>query len=240
MESLEPAVCRDGGNSMRDQLLEYIIGVLRTLCFILPRPSSTRFHPPLQMHHKAKVRSKAGGAGDAGSADASSPSKAQLRRTQVRRAQVQHRQRKANYVKQLEMDIARMRDMIEATQRETETLLAENKDLRAQAHQAVARATTSSSPARGVSLLNEMPEPSQPCSEVGSYLERELEDITLTLGFDDIMNAPCYYISSPPSSSTTLSPQQCLPAPEVTPPTNPCLPELDPSQTQQAINFILA
>ncbi|KXX74967.1 hypothetical protein MMYC01_207432 [Madurella mycetomatis] len=192
------------------------------------------------MHHKAKIRPKAGGAKDVGSADASSLSKAQLRRAQVRRAQIQHRQRKANYVKQLEMDIARMRDMIEATQRETGALLAENKDLRARAHQVVTRTATPLSLDRGVSLLNEMPEPSQLCSEVGPYLQRELEDITLTLGFDDVMNAPCYYISSPPSSSTTLSPQQCLPAPEITTPTNPCLPELDPFQTQQAINFILA
>ncbi|GAB1310413.1 DNA independent RNA polymerase I transcription factor [Madurella fahalii] len=193
------------------------------------------------MHHKAEIRSKAGGANDAGPAEAGSLSKAQLRRAQVRRAQLQHRQRKANYVKQLEMDIAHIRDMIDTTQRETQTLLAENKALRARVHQAVTRTTTPLSVDQRMSLLNEMPQPSQLCSEVGSYLQRELEETTLTLGFDNVMNAPCYYISSSPSSSTgAASPQQVLPAAEITTPTNPCLPELNPSQTQQAINFILA
>ncbi|KAL2015333.1 hypothetical protein VTK56DRAFT_5795 [Thermocarpiscus australiensis] len=52
--------------------------------------------------------------------------KAQLRRSQVRKAQAQHRGRKANYVKQLETDVSRIRQMIATAERETQVLLAEN------------------------------------------------------------------------------------------------------------------
>jgi hypothetical protein len=56
--------------------------------------------------------------------------KAQARRAQVRRAQIQHRQRKANYTKELEMDIARLRDMIEQAETASRGLRAENAAMR--------------------------------------------------------------------------------------------------------------
>ncbi|KAB5536570.1 RNA polymerase I-specific transcription initiation factor RRN3-domain-containing protein [Coniochaeta sp. 2T2.1] len=58
--------------------------------------------------------------------------KAKARRAQVRRAQIEHRQRKANYVKQLEIDVARIRDMIAATQMESRLLQTENNAMRSQ------------------------------------------------------------------------------------------------------------
>lgn len=56
--------------------------------------------------------------------------KAQARRAQVRRAQIQHRQRKANYTKELEMDIARLRELIEQTEAASRGLRTENAVLR--------------------------------------------------------------------------------------------------------------
>ncbi|KAF7865724.1 hypothetical protein EAF04_005890 [Stromatinia cepivora] len=50
----------------------------------------------------------------------------QHRRAQVRRAQIEHRQRKQNYVKHLEEDLIRLREMIAATENETSALMKEN------------------------------------------------------------------------------------------------------------------
>ncbi|KAI0482731.1 hypothetical protein GGR56DRAFT_685681 [Xylariaceae sp. FL0804] len=63
-------------------------------------------------------------------ASGSSSSKSQARRAQVRKAQIQHRQRKANYTKQLEMDVARLRDLIERAQREGAALRTQNGAMR--------------------------------------------------------------------------------------------------------------
>ncbi|KAL7792928.1 hypothetical protein V8C37DRAFT_114932 [Trichoderma ceciliae] len=56
--------------------------------------------------------------------------KAQLRRAQVRKAQIQHRQRKANYVKQLELDVSQLRDLITQAQQETSQFRKENDGIR--------------------------------------------------------------------------------------------------------------
>lgn len=54
------------------------------------------------------------------------------RRAQVRKAQVQHRQRKANYVKQLEENIAGIRDQIADAEGGRQRLMSENEAIRAQ------------------------------------------------------------------------------------------------------------
>ncbi|KAH7170706.1 hypothetical protein EDB81DRAFT_776432 [Dactylonectria macrodidyma] len=59
--------------------------------------------------------------------------KAKLRRAQVRRAQVQHRQRKAEYVKKLELDITHFRELIALAQGDVGDLEKENEAMRAQA-----------------------------------------------------------------------------------------------------------
>ncbi|KAI8965814.1 hypothetical protein F5Y11DRAFT_311493 [Daldinia sp. FL1419] len=60
----------------------------------------------------------------------SAQAKALARRQQVRKAQKQHRQRKVNYTKQLEMDIAKLRDLIEQTERDSLVLRGENEVIR--------------------------------------------------------------------------------------------------------------
>ncbi|KAH7162819.1 hypothetical protein B0J13DRAFT_21161 [Dactylonectria estremocensis] len=59
--------------------------------------------------------------------------KAKLRRAQVRRAQVQHRQRKAEYVKKLELDITHFRELIALAQADVGDLEKENEAMKAQA-----------------------------------------------------------------------------------------------------------
>lgn len=161
--------------------------------------------------------------------------KAQLRRAQVRKAQTQHRQRKANYVKQLEMDIARIRDMIEETERDTKALLDENKAMRTQVQQAINNKPQPLSLDQGVSLLKTMPQPAECSSDTERGLQELDSNVTVTLGYDDIMNAPTFYISSPPSSAHSY--HQSESAQETCP---DALPDLTPAQTQAAINFILA
>ncbi|PNY24728.1 Uncharacterized protein TCAP_05328 [Tolypocladium capitatum] len=62
--------------------------------------------------------------------DKSDKEKALLRRQQVRRAQIQHRQRKANYLRQLELDVTQLRDLISLTEYEGRALKRENDDIR--------------------------------------------------------------------------------------------------------------
>ncbi|RYP76923.1 hypothetical protein DL771_001476 [Monosporascus sp. 5C6A] len=68
--------------------------------------------------------------GEDGGDNRTAAAKAQARRAQVRRAQFQHRQRKANYTKQLEMDAARLRDQIAVAERERAALRGENDAIR--------------------------------------------------------------------------------------------------------------
>ncbi|OHW95810.1 methyltransferase domain-containing protein [Colletotrichum incanum] len=56
--------------------------------------------------------------------------KAKLRRQQVRKAQIQHRTRKANYIKQLELDVCRFRDMIAAAEKEVLAFRRQNEGMR--------------------------------------------------------------------------------------------------------------
>ncbi|KAI0890411.1 uncharacterized protein GGS22DRAFT_150834 [Annulohypoxylon maeteangense] len=56
--------------------------------------------------------------------------KSKARRAQVRKAQIQHRERKANYTKQLEMDVVRLRDLIEQTEHQSSALRTENEAIR--------------------------------------------------------------------------------------------------------------
>lgn len=65
-----------------------------------------------------------------GGEDESGLSKNQIRRAQVRKAQIQHRQRKANYVKQLEMDISQLRELITQAQHDTNALKRQNDDIK--------------------------------------------------------------------------------------------------------------
>ncbi|KAL7628857.1 hypothetical protein AAE478_000372 [Parahypoxylon ruwenzoriense] len=82
-----------------------------------PSSNNGRQQQRQQQHHQQEQEADL----DSGKA------KAQARRAQVRKAQIQHRQRKMNYTKQLEMDVAKLRDLIEHTERETLALKSENE-----------------------------------------------------------------------------------------------------------------
>ncbi|KAF7555643.1 hypothetical protein G7046_g6504 [Stylonectria norvegica] len=56
--------------------------------------------------------------------------KAKARRAQVRKAQIQHRQRKAEYVKQLELDVSHFRELISLTEIEADAIRIENEEIR--------------------------------------------------------------------------------------------------------------
>lgn len=171
--------------------------------------------------------------------DQASLSKAQQRRAQVRKAQIQHRQRKANYVKTLETDAERYREMIATTRREALAIYAENEAMRAQLLQHSSKLSLG----QNLSLKNQITSPTLPRNDDSGYSLLPLEDVTMTLGYDEIMNTPCYYISSSPSSSqfeSSVNSSEGGAAPETCAAPNPHLPEMTPQQIQQAINFILA
>lgn len=187
------------------------------------------------MRPKTKLRHGAAAAAQDAASEDSAADKAQLRRAQVRKAQVQHRQRKANYVKQLEMDVARIREMIEAVERESQALLNENRAMRAHVEAAVNNKSRPLTLDQGVSLLKATPQPARLTSGMASSLQQDLDEVTVTLGFDEIMGAPTFYISSPPSPSPLPSDEDTAYDSDTA-----CLPALTPAQSQAAINFILA
>ncbi|KAK6948164.1 hypothetical protein Daesc_009928 [Daldinia eschscholtzii] len=120
--------------------------------------------------------------------DQSAQAKALARRQQVRKAQKQHRQRKVNYTRELEMDVARLRDLIEQTERETFAIRSENETIRRKLLGKTAPApapapalslhpgllppalmygtTTSSLPEYTVSLVNSAEAPDKPMYQV--------------------------------------------------------------------------
>jgi len=159
--------------------------------------------------------------------------KAQLRRAQVRKAQIQHRQRKADYIKQLEVDVARIRDLIADAQREAQNLKRENDTMKSQLRQPVAGPRKIRPPPSAEK------DPLFTTDDIdSSYSLLGLEDITMTLEFDDVMNAPSFRISSSPSDSHYESSNQSLYLPDAPSPAR--IPNTTPDQTQEAINFILA
>ncbi|KAH8890886.1 hypothetical protein GQ53DRAFT_162040 [Thozetella sp. PMI_491] len=165
--------------------------------------------------------------------DKQQPDKALLRRAQVRKAQIQHRQRKANYVKQLELDIAEIRDLISGAERDVDALRAENDSMRVQIRGAVGQLSAPAMRAGGMPLV------------------RQREGITMGLSFDRVLNAPSYCIGptssdagdySGPSTSQQLQRTQgplATQAPLRAPPSG-TLAGMTSEQTQLAINFILA
>ncbi|KAI1425459.1 hypothetical protein F5Y12DRAFT_714309 [Xylaria sp. FL1777] len=104
------------------------------------RPSFTGFWKRSKDEQAAQnltfVSSKLGQPSAQGEDDAQAEplaaAKANARRQQVRNAQRQHRQRKANYTKQLELDITKLRDDISKVEQELESLRSQNGDIRSQ------------------------------------------------------------------------------------------------------------
>lgn len=156
-----------------------------------------------------------------GGEDESGLSKNQIRRAQVRKAQIQHRQRKANYVKQLEMDISQLRELITQAQHDTNALKRQNDDIKS----VLSENGIPSPPG----LTNGAPSPSTatvlsdasaqyidappqnttpgiyPPTETGDpFLMESLgldEDLLVTLSANKLMGTPSFSVS--PSSATS-------------------------------------
>ncbi|KAI5923233.1 hypothetical protein F4810DRAFT_212459 [Camillea tinctor] len=193
--------------------------------------------------------------GSSAQAEASAQSKAQARRTQVRKAQIQHRQRKANYTKQLEMDIAKFREMIEQTEDDCHKLRSENESIRR-------RLTDNAHPQPLSSGLQQ----TDPTAFANSPLPGP--EYTASLSMSELMNTPAFQItraSSSPSSEGSYRPLTMPPhdgsfLPSITDASSACasaygcsvsMPAapaaLEPLgdmlsgvETDEAINFILA
>ncbi|KAK0731654.1 hypothetical protein B0H67DRAFT_82294 [Lasiosphaeris hirsuta] len=177
----------------------------------------------------------------------SAQEKAQARRAQVRKAQIQHRQRKENYVKQLEMDVAELRASIAKAQEETQAIMRENDAIRAQIRSQAAAASSNFLATSPNLAVTPRSVPGGPGSAAASEMDlaldlgfkldpQDLDDITMSLAFDEAMGLPSYRVSNSPSSHYS-TPNT---APLTPDPTAPAGCSLTPSQTQEAINFILA
>lgn len=215
-------------------------------------------------------KTKSSGAG-AGSSDGneqglSAKDKAQVRRAQVRKAQIQHRQRKANYIKQLEMDVSKLRDMISGAEQDARILQMENETIRLRLSGSVGMA--SAGPAAGgspltIQTLHASEVGSLPLSATTSLFSADFNvpDMMVSLDFDDVVDYPCFQVARSPASSWSSpahSPQQqkramlpiksehVSPPPQL--PSSPTSPGssvdgvtgLTTAQADQAINFVLA
>ncbi|KAK8144815.1 hypothetical protein G3M48_005271 [Beauveria asiatica] len=183
-------------------------------------------------------------------------SKNQIRRAQVRRAQIQHRQRKANYVKQLEMDISQLRELITQAQHDTTILRRENDDIVAVLGQngipsppglsygtASPGAVTVRSPdAQQQQQQQQHNTPVYPLIDDGSTTELLLpgslamdEELIVTLSSNKLMGTPAFSVN--PSSATSSSSFYDEP---VSADWSQGQIQLSPSQELTVINFILA
>ncbi|KAK2936051.1 hypothetical protein FoTM2_003995 [Fusarium oxysporum f. sp. vasinfectum] len=179
--------------------------------------------------------------------------KAKLRRTQVRRAQIQHRQRKAEYQKQLELDITHFRELIALTEFESEQLKKDNdsiKELLTNKGITIPRCKSGTCSIRprltkdvvtgdndawvddtlGVKLRAEDPSFQEYDQDGGEiFADINVDDIIVTLKKDESMETPAFSIRSNESSSNATS----------SPPPLPDL-NLTPEEEQKAVNFILS
>lgn len=157
----------------------------------------------------------------------SAKDKAQIRRSQVRRAQIQHRQRKANYIKQLELDVVRMRENVTEIERETSALRRTNEAMRARLkqHQQLRMQTElqPEAPEQGDAMELE-PNPTEEL-----FGDIDVNELTVTLEVDEVVGTPCFRISTSPSRHSTTSP--VVSEPDV---------QLSKEQEDMIINFILS
>ncbi|KAJ2891108.1 hypothetical protein MKZ38_000917 [Zalerion maritima] len=218
--------------------------------------------------------------------------KAQARRAQVRKAQIQHRQRKAYYVKQLELDIVHIREMIAEAEKESKHLRNENASIRQKLTVATNPSPNTTAPpghpmqqhstspagtgflsvggsASGSAGASPVFTPGgsmqlPPSATTTSFFsDPGLDDLSFSLQMDEAMNYPCFRytrsgsspdsgggmggwggssggVPSPPQAPAAGSPpqhqhQQSSEGGAVVPGI-----DLNPEQTDLAINFILA
>ncbi|KUI53952.1 bZIP transcription factor 17 [Cytospora mali] len=156
------------------------------------------------------------------------------RRAQVRKAQVQHRQRKANYVKQLEANIAGIRDKIADAEGQSRVLASENEAMRAQLS---GSASFGQAAAPGYDFA---PVPSYEGFDIDPSFDMEYFPIDPNLStaastFDTIKLSP--YANSGTGSSAYDSPQFLDGSGTSSP--YPTIPEMGTDQPQQVMSFFL-
>ncbi|RYP47258.1 hypothetical protein DL768_006642 [Monosporascus sp. mg162] len=190
--------------------------------------------------------------GEDGGDNRTATDKAQSRRAQVRKAQIQHRQRKANYTKQLEMDAARLRDEIARAEGERAALRGENNTIRrhlAMAGVPIPPALQQPQPQPATTMVGlsadtpgEASSPAALTSGSAPTMSTSPSSIQYIVSLDmSEMNSPAYqvYRTSTPSSSdaggsagTSNDPGAAATSDDIF--------NLTDAQTDYAINFILA
>ncbi|RSM13455.1 hypothetical protein CDV31_005875 [Fusarium ambrosium] len=148
----------------------------------------------------------------------SASEKAKLRRAQVRRAQIQHRQRKAEYQKELELDITHYRELISLTEFEAGELRRQNDEIRTLlAAKGIAipepQYHLQRPPGEGDDWVDDIlgtvgyDSGSLAPSEGDMFADVNVDDIIVTLKKDDCMDTPVFSIrSNSASSNATNSP----------------------------------
>lgn len=167
-----------------------------------------------------------------------STSKAQSRRAQVRSAQIRHRQRKANYIKQLESETNQYRDLITEAKKETSALKDENEAIKSrlgvgcfssQSHEnAPKQMFTGAQPMETDIWPSNMGE-----AETQTFKDSNINDLAVTLTMDEIMGTPSFQIILSPSNTGVPTPNNSLQY------SDGCS-KLSMAQENAAINFILA
>ncbi|KAG8420935.1 hypothetical protein J3458_002848 [Metarhizium acridum] len=196
-----------------------------------PMPSLTRIARYADKPAKAPA--------DAAEKPKSDQEKAQLRRAQVRRAQIQHRQRKANYTKQLEIDVSELRDLVSLTEKETAALFKENSLIREALENAGLPLVTATqqSPEAAAAAMQQVRLDAGPVGSPAAVEESpelfgdiDIDDLTVTLSMDAALGAPCFHISSNSSGASVAAetPRRTIAGVALT-----------WEQEQRAVNFIL-
>ncbi|KAI8948889.1 hypothetical protein F4801DRAFT_555033 [Xylaria longipes] len=184
--------------------------------------------------------------GNEGESEPSAEAKAKERRQQVRKAQRQHRQRKANYTKQLEMDVTKLRDDIAKVEQEVERLKNQNGAIRSQLGGAGDQV---------VPMAVDVP-PLPPAADTvdAAFSTFLAPNYTISLDMSEYLGTPTYQVrrassSLPDSSSKTTSPRAAETLGDTTPASTvgTSLEDiavleatLSEEQIDRAINFILA
>ncbi|KAH8675397.1 hypothetical protein BX600DRAFT_534868 [Xylariales sp. PMI_506] len=218
---------------------------------MLPKTPTDR--PPSRRAGLSNSGGDSSSGGGSGNNSEVAQTKAQQRRAQVRKAQIQHRQRKANYTKELEMDITRLRDMIEQAEKDGRLLKTESDALRRQItmRALAAGAFNLTLPPPVVTTyinLGTVAQPPQPAVAMTAEWNIPLEnEYTIRMEMNDLMQTPAFSISRTPNRSASSQTMDIPSASGVLStstatslPPSAAVGALTPEQTEMAINFILA
>jgi hypothetical protein len=213
--------------------------ILRLASNSLPAASMAKTRPELFVETNKRQAPS-----ETGKSPPSQKEKAQLRRAQVRKAQIQHRQRKANYVKELELDVSRYRELIAKVEHEAANIKSENDAIRIRLRAAGVDETAGGKISESVSgdiltaqmqgqqLQDHGRKPPAPEEEGEMFADIDMDDLTVTVAYDETIGGPCFQVSSNSSGESVRTP--------ITPNTVQGEQILSPAQEYQVINFILA